>query len=59
VKHAEGYALELAGAEKERDLWRVEVDSQYVTQTQDLGNIKEYQLYHKSGKVPIMKMTRI
>ena len=41
--HAEGLAHDLAGTEKGRDIWKVRVNSQYLTQTLD-GKISYYQV---------------
>ena len=41
--HVEGIARDLATKEGERDIWKVRIDSRYLTQTLD-GHIKYYQV---------------
>jgi hypothetical protein len=41
--HAEGLAIDLAGSGEKRDIWKVKIDSRYLTQTLD-GPIKYYQI---------------
>lgn len=41
--HAEGLAIDLAGSKEPRDIWKVRIDSRYLTQTLD-GPVKYYQV---------------
>lgn len=41
--HAEGLAIDLAGTDKIRDIWKIRMNSKYLTQTLD-GPIKYYQV---------------
>jgi hypothetical protein len=47
--HAEGLAIDLGGSEQ-RDIWKVKIDSRYLTQTLD-GRIKYYQVTVENAPV--------
>jgi hypothetical protein len=53
--HVDGLASELAGSEKRRDIWKVRINSKYLTQTLD-GKIKYYQITSQNAEVESMDL---
>ena len=55
---AEGIAMELSGSEKERDIWKIRIKSNYLINTYDGGSIQDYQVFSE-GSVPVESMELI
>jgi hypothetical protein len=55
---AEGIALDFAGREGTRDVWKIRIDSRYLVQTLDSPMEKQYQVVG-DGSVPVVSMTLI
>lgn len=53
---AEGIAVELAGQDKIRDVWKIRIDSRYLIQTLDAPTEKQYQVVG-DAEVPVKSMT--
>lgn len=53
--HAEGIALDFAEEGEKRDVWKVKINSKYLTQTLD-GNIKYYQITKNNSPAISMEL---
>ena len=55
-----GIAAEtLFGREGKRDVYRLRINERYLNKTLDTGKIKDYQTFHRSGKVPVENIERL
>jgi hypothetical protein len=59
INSAEGIAIELAGKDKSRDVWKVRINTKYLLKTLDNGIVKEYRVIAGEGGAPIKYMELI